>query len=734
MSDSYKILIIDSDKTLRLMAMQQLQKIGYEVITVSSGQEGEAIVANNAPDMVLLSHELPDMSGVSVCRYLRSHRIGFEKPILFVANNDDSELIKNVFQEGATDFSSKPINWNILVYRIQYMLRAYDVNLSLLSSEARLERAQKVAKLANWEYNVVDETFKWSNTIYDLLDMNELKKEGAFQLNDFYKKIPDVDRYAVESAISACIEKQLNFDLEHLLISETGQHKIISHLGSVITNDLHGTVDYIGTLQDITDRRCTENQVRSLAYYDSLTGLMNRESFLTAIDAIISSNKKYDLLSALLFIDLDDFKRVNDTLGHDLGDLLLCEVADRLKKCVRTAEKEKEYQSDGSNHRLIKNPMPDGIVRLNSIDIQRFDLARLGGDEFTIFLADIPSEEVAGSVSTRLLKALEKPFFLDGYELYVTFSVGIAISPNDGENIQTLLKNADTAMYSAKSNGKNNFQFYSHEMNERALYRLALEADLRNAIVNDELHLVYQPQVCLKTGRLTGAEALMRWTHNVKGEISPAEFIPLAEITGQILGIGDWLFEQFYKDLIDWKSQGLISNEFKLALNVSTLQFHQSNMMDKIESIFSDLELNKNVEFELTESVMMKNAAANLDKLNELAEKNITLSIDDFGTGYSSLSYLHQFPVHTLKIDRSFISNIEGNDQAVIVQAILAMAKGMGIVVIAEGIENQWQYDFLKDKGCDIGQGYFISKPLKTDLFHELLTSEKNNRVALTES
>jgi predicted signal transduction protein with EAL and GGDEF domain/DNA-binding response OmpR family regulator len=718
MSDSYKILIIDDDPTLRLIAEKKLQQYGYVVLTAATGKEGIQIAIEKSPDILLLDYELPDMTGVEVCRYLRNHTVAIDKPILFIAGKEDYQSIENAFQAGATDFSSKPLNWNILVYRIQYMLRAHEINLSLISSEARLAKAQKVAKLANWEYNVADKSFKWSETMYDLLDINPQKMENI-SLEDFFQRIPEPDLYTVQQAITNCIENNISFDLEHLLTTGEGQHKIVSHLASVIKNDLNDIVEYVGTLQDITERRCTEDQVRSLAYFDSLTGLMNRESFLTSIDAVLSGNEKYDLLSALLFIDLDDFKRVNDTLGHDLGDLLLCEIADRLKQCVRTAEQDREYQTD--NHRLIKNPLPDGVVRLNSIDIQRFDLARLGGDEFTIFLTDIPNEEVAASVSNRLLKALEKPFILDGYEVYVTFSIGIAVSPYDGENIQVLLKNADTAMYSAKTNGKNTFRFYAHEMNARALYRLELETDLRSAIENNELHLVYQPQVCLQTGKLVGAEALMRWTHSTKGDISPAEFIPLAEATGQILVIGDWLFRQFNKNLQNWKQQGLIPEKFKLALNVSSLQFHQSNMMEKVEAVFSDSELNKHIEFELTESVMMKNAAANLEKLNALAKRNITLSIDDFGTGYSSLSYLNRFPVDTLKIDRSFISNLEDNGQIVIVNAILAMAKGMNIKVVAEGIESQWQYDFLKDAGCDIGQGYFISRPIIIDTFEKLL-------------
>ncbi|MCK5830546.1 MAG: EAL domain-containing protein [Methylococcales bacterium] len=728
MSKGYKILIIDDDPTLCMIAERKLKQYGYSVLTALTGKEGIQYAVQHSPDILLLDYELPDMAGIDVCRYLRKNRIGEDKPILFIAGKEDYQSIENAFQAGATDFSSKPLNWSILVYRIQYMLRAHEINVSLISSEARLAKAQKIAKLTNWEYNAIDKSFKWSDTIYDLLEVNP-QHENNLQLSDFYKRVPETDLYKVQQAISNCIGKNSSFDLEHALITQAGNHRIISHLGNVIKNDMTNIVEYIGTLQDITERRSTEDQVRTLAYYDSLTGLMNRESFLTGLDAVISSNKKYDLLSALLFIDLDDFKRVNDTLGHELGDLLLCEIAERLTNCVRTAGEEKEYQPN--NHRLIKNPLPDGVVRLNSIDIQRFDLARLGGDEFTIFLADIPNIEVAASVSARLLKALEKPFSLDGYEVYVTFSIGIAISPTDGENIQVLLKNADTAMYSAKSNGKNNYQFYSSDMNEKALDRLSLESDLRNAIANNELHLVYQPQICLQTGCLVGAEALMRWTHSEKGNISPVEFIPLAEVTGQILVIGDWLFEQFNKDLVRWSKQGLIPEKFKLALNVSSLQFHQSNMMEKVEAVFSDLELNKHIEFELTESVMMQNAESNLDKLNQLAERNITLSIDDFGTGYSSLSYLHQFPVDTLKIDRSFISNMEGDGQIVIVNAILAMAKGMNITVVAEGIENQWQYDFLKQAGCDIGQGYFISKPIMIDTFEELLQNEKVSKGSL---
>ena len=719
----HKILIIDDDPTLRLIAEKKLSQHGYQVLTAGSGEEGILCVLEHTPDLLLLDYELPDMPGVDVCRKLRNHAVSNDKPILFIAGKEDYQSIDSAFQAGATDFSSKPLNWTILIYRIKYMLRAYEINLSLLSSEQRLTKAQKIAQIANWDYNLTDESFKWSNTIYDVLEIN-LQTRKSFSLQDFLEHVPVEDTEAVRQAIVNCVNNNVSFELEHEVRTDQGNKKIISHMGNVIKNDANEVIDCIGTLQDITERRNIESQVRTLAYFDSLTGLMNRESFLMVLDKIITNSKQHKLLSALLFIDLDDFKRVNDSLGHKFGDLLLCGIAERLKNCVRIAEREKKYQT--KNHRLIKNILPDRVFRVSSIEINRFDLGRLGGDEFTVFLADIPNEEVAARVANRLLKALEKPFNLDGHEVYVTFSIGIAISPNDGDSIETLLKNADTAMYSAKANGKNNFQYYAKVMNERSLYRLTLESDLRNAIANNELYLVYQPQICLQTGRLIGAEALMRWKHKTIGNISPAEFILLAEETGQILVIGDWLFKQFSIYLQDWKLQGLIPGEFKLALNISSLQFQQSNILDKVGNLFPDLELNKHVEFELTESVMMNNAAANLAKLNALSEKNITLSIDDFGTGYSSLSYLHRFPVDVVKIDRSFISNMENDGQVNIVKAIIAMAHGMKIRVVAEGIESQWQYDFLAEEGCDIGQGYFLYKPMSIDQFEQLLKKSLN--------
>jgi len=721
MRNNFTLLIIDDDPTFCLIAEKKLSMHGYHVLTASTGQKGIESVLEYSPNLLLLDYELPDMTGVEVCRELRNYLVSANTPILFITGKDDYQSIDNAFQAGATDFSSKPLNWTILIYRIQYMLRTNSLYLSLLSSEARLSKAQKIAQIANWEYNVSDKSFKWSESIYHLLEL-DTDNARQFCLADFIDLIPEYEKNKIHSSIENCINEHISFELEHEVVTGEGNIKVFSHLGNIIKNDINEIIDCIGTLQDITERRNAENEIRSLAYYDSLTGLMNRESFLTVLDVVLEKNKEHKQISALFFIDLDDFKRVNDTLGHDFGDLLLCEVAERLKNCIRTAEQDEEFELE--NSREVNGQITDSIFRVNSAEFNRFDLGRLGGDEFTVFLTDIGNAVDAEKIATRLLKVLDAPFVLDNHEIYISFSLGISLFPKDGDDIHTLLKKADTAMYSAKANGKNTFRFYTSAMNERSLQRLKLESDLRNAIANNELYLVYQPQFCLKKGNLIGAEALMRWKHKVQGEISPAEFIPLAEETGQIVVFGDWLFEQFSHDLQNWKINNLIPSDFKLALNISSLQFHQSNMMTKIEKYFPDLDVNKHVEFELTETVMMQNADSNLEKLRLLAEHNITFSIDDFGTGYSSLSYLHRFPVDTVKIDRSFITNMEHDNQTNIVKAIIAMAHGMNIKVVAEGIETQWQYDFLKSEGCDIGQGYLFSKPLSHDDFQDCLKKQ----------
>ncbi len=723
MKKNYRILIIDDDPTLLLIAQKKLQTHGYQLLTAATGEQGIADALEKSPDLLLLDYELPDMTGLDVCNILRNQPSYGAKPILFIAGKNDYESIDRAFQAGATDFIIKPLNWPILQYRIQYMLRAHEIQLSLLSSEARLAKAQRLAKLVNWEYNHQEKNFQWSETFKELFEINDYGSQN-FNLADFTKRVFPDDLYQLENSIHNLIQRQLPFEIEHRIITDQGLEKVVLHVGHFIKNELNNHCDYIGTLQDITERIQSENKIRSLAYFDSLTGLKNRESFITVLNTALAENKKNHSTSALLFIDLDDFKHINDTLGHDVGDLLLCKISERLKNCVRTAENDQQFAPD--NSRKSPSAYSDKVNKLSPLDMSRFDLARLGGDEFTVFLSDIQDNKVAATVSHRLLQALNIPFTLNNHEVFVSFSIGIALFPNDGDNVQQLLKNADVAMYHAKECGKNNFQFYQRSMSDKSLYRLSLESDLRNALSNNELYLVYQPLYQLANDRLIGCEALLRWKRPEKGLLMPEKFIPLAEQTGQILVIGQWLFEQISIILEQWLSADLLNEDFKIAVNVSSLQFHQANIIDKVKSSFVDKSLNQYVTFELTETVMMQNAAQNLTKLNLLSDLHINLSIDDFGTGYSSLSYLHQFPVKSVKIDRSFIIQMENEDLINIVKAIIAMAHGINIKVVAEGIENQQQLDFLKQLGCDIGQGFFLSEPLSLSEFQILLQQHRS--------
>jgi diguanylate cyclase (GGDEF)-like protein len=392
---------------------------------------------------------------------------------------------------------------------------------------------------------------------------------------------------------------------------------------------------------------------------------------------------------ALLFLDLDNFKRINDSLGHSAGDLLLREVGKRLTACVR--------DSDVVAHYVESNA--------------RIDVSRLGGDEFTVVLNQLDSTESAGVVARRLISALIKPMIIDGHELVVTPSIGIAVAPQDAENVEELLKSADTAMYHAKSSGKNNFLFYNSGMDAAGVERLTLETDLRKALERNELVLYYQPQVDTLTGSVVGAEALMRWAHPEQGLIPPFKFIPLAEEMGLIRALGEWGLQEACRQMIEFQGMGL--DLPKVSVNVSALQFNKS-FIARVGEVLHETALKPSrLELELTEGIMMDDTDATINALDELKEMGVSLSIDDFGTGYSSLSYLSRFPLDELKIDRSFVVDYDKsrNDSSLII-AIIAMGRSMNLQLVAEGVETDGQYHFLRQHGAHIIQGYLFSPPV----------------------
>jgi diguanylate cyclase (GGDEF)-like protein len=442
----------------------------------------------------------------------------------------------------------------------------------------------------------------------------------------------------------------------------------------------------------------TKDRLRQMAYYDSLTTLPNRRLFTEQLDLLLRLAHRNDEMLGLLFIDLDNFKRINDSLGHRAGDLLLREVATRLSGCVRDSDVVAHYVESGP----------------------RIDVSRLGGDEFTVVLNQLQAADDAAVVAQRLIDALVMPVVIEGHELVVTPSIGIAVAPRDAADVDGLLKAADTAMYHAKARGKNNYLFYSGDMDAAGVDRLQLEADIRKALEQEEFVLHYQPQVDTRTGAVVGAEALIRWEHPEKGMIPPFKFIPLVEEMGLIHQMGEWVLREACRQLQSFEAQGVKLP--KVAVNVSALQFNPA-FIRSVQKILLETGLDPaRLELELTEGVVMDDGKSTLQGLDELKELGVSLSIDDFGTGYSSLSYLSRFPLDELKIDRSFVIEFDKSENdASLVVAIIAMARSMSLRLVAEGVETLEQYRFLTRNGAHIIQGYLFSKPVPADELQPLL-------------
>jgi diguanylate cyclase (GGDEF)-like protein/PAS domain S-box-containing protein len=450
---------------------------------------------------------------------------------------------------------------------------------------------------------------------------------------------------------------------------------------TALKDDRGVVLNYVGVMRDISTIKQSQQQLEYLANYDALTGLGNRNLFYTRLKVGIEKAQRHRRSLAVVFIDLDNFKVINDTLGHDVGDVLLSEVARRIKTCVR----------------------------------QEDVVCRLGGDEFTVYVEDFIDPEALVGTTQRLTQVISEPYRVGGQEIFVTASAGISVYPNDGKTMSELVKNADTAMYKVKEQGKNGFQFFREDMNARAFERLVFVSGLRRALDRNEFRLVYQPQVDLHSGRLRGAECLLRWQHPDMGEVSPGSFIPVAEETGLIVHIGEWVFRQVCAQLRAWG--GAMGGQGRISVNVSARQFRQPELVDTIRRIVAEAGIAPSIMgVEITESALVddpENAATTLARLKEMG---LTISIDDFGTGYSSLSYLKRFPIDSLKIDRTFVRDIATDpDDAAIVTAVIQMAKSLKLGVIAEGVETEEQRNFLRDRGCETAQGYFFAKPLPPD-------------------
>ena len=682
-------LIIDDDLSIRVAMEAALLKAGCVVFEVGNGRDGIQACQEKRPDLILLDVVMPEMDGFETCRRIRALPGSEHVQIMMVTGLDDVESVDKAFNAGANGFVTKPINWLVLGHKARYMLRAGRAFQELSKSGERLARTQKLARLGNWEIDLATGEFYCSPEAKQLVGLDA--GPNSISLHQFLSTLSPEDNFveqAIENAIAARTSFHIHYKVDHPGRGETH----ILNQGEIVYQKQQPLV-MLGAVQDVSQLKAAENEIRQLAFYDSLTGLANRMLFLNRLEQEIATARRYNQSFALLYLDLDQFKQVNDSYGHHIGDLLLKEVSKHLKSCIRSTDIASRMESSGT------------IV------------ARLGGDEFTIILADIEEPEHAAVVARRINADLPKTFNLDGYEVRTTTSVGISLYPSDGEEAATLLKHADAAMYQAKKNGRNTYQFFTESLNYASIERFALERDLGRAVERDQLELFYQPIYELVSGKLIGAEGLLRWQHHERGEISPGIFIPIAEDSGQIGEINAWVTlngcHQWRRLIDDGINPGMIS------LNLSGYQFDREHILPIVDSglELSGLEPERLV-VEITENVLIRDMKKGDLLLTALKSRGIQIALDDFGTGYSSLSYLASFPVDILKIDRSFVmGSSENSNNHVIIQAIVAMGHSLNMKVAAEGVESRDQLELLKGFGVDQVQGFYFSRPVPRDEF-----------------
>jgi len=450
---------------------------------------------------------------------------------------------------------------------------------------------------------------------------------------------------------------------------------------SSIKDEQNVITHFVTVFEDVSQLKEAHLRMEELAYVDSLTGLANRVLFRDRLEQVLKGMQRTGVSAALLYLDLDEFKRINDSMGHDVGDAVLMKVAETLRQCVR-------YQDT---------------------------VARMGGDEFVILLTDIDGMSGASAVARKIMEAMSEPVHLLKNEILISPSIGITLAPMDSLNADILLKNADMAMYKAKSSGRNNYQFFTEEMNTQIVDHLQIENDLRQALERDELYIKYQPKCDIKTKKLVGVEALIRWNHSTKGELSPEYFIPIAETAGLMVKLGKWVLRTACKEMKKVEQQGL--NDIELAVNLSTRQFRDPDLIETIQNVLAETSFKAlKLELEITETTLMEQIDHAVELLDQIKALGISLTIDDFGTGYSSLNYLKRLPIDTLKIDKAFITDIPNdNDDMEISAAVIAMAHKLGLTVVAEGVSTKEQWAFLEKNKCDIAQGYLMGKPMLTD-------------------
>ena len=687
------VLIVDDEESIRKVARLTLELAEFSVFEAEDGLKAVELLRELKPDLILLDVMLPGLDGIGVCRELRKMPGREGIPVLMITGLDDIESIIKAYAAGATDFITKPLNWVILGHRLLYMLRASETFSELMMSETK-NRALL-------------------NALPD--GMFQIDRSGI--LLDF-KAAPDLDLIAQTGEI---LGKQLQDVLPEELAGRIREaledafntretqifEYVVTRLGADHYFELRvvvcGEDAVLALIRDITERKHAEHDIRYMAYHDSLTQLPNIQSFKDHLGLALSSAEHSGKYFAVFFIDLDRFKQINDTYGHKVGDLLLKASADRIINGMRRS---------------------DIVAHVNNENVHDM-VARMGGDEFTILLPNIRKPEDIAKVSQRILEELSKPFLISSHELNITGSLGIAMYPNDGADIDSLLQNADTAMYHAKVKGRNNFQFFDESMNLHIKERLSVENRIRKALEDKEFRLKYLPRYEMKSGRIVGVEALLRWNPNDIFNVPVEQVIAIAGDMGVIASLGHWILQTACSQAAEWQKDDLCPY---ISVNISIHEFRNNDLAAKIRKLTNDTGLKPCcLELEITESIIMQDVGTTTSILKSLKELGVRISIDDFGTGYSSLSLLRRLPIDFLKIAQVLTRNLAtDSDSAAVVKAIIAIAHSLDIKAVGEGVETEEQYRFLSDHGCDEFQGFRYSQAITADEMTTLLMKQKH--------
>jgi predicted signal transduction protein with EAL and GGDEF domain/DNA-binding response OmpR family regulator len=698
-----RVLLVDDDEVNLMLTAIALRERGFDVVEVGDGTAALERLDAVAPDMIVLDALMPGMDGFETCRHLRQRSGCAQIPVLMLTGLDDDASIERAYSAGATDFFVKSTQWSLLAGRLRYMLRAARTRVELERSKFKLARAQDLARMGSFDW-------KRGNGSADERGLGQLwlSPEALRVLGRNVGERPDVRALLrmVGRAQRRGLMRMLSEVVAHNAVLATdvsvtlfdGRQRII-HVEAEAEFDHGQGSGYTGVFQDVTDRRVAEDRIRHLANFDALTGLPNRRQLIWRTERALEQARRLNHNAALLLIDLDRFKNVNDTLGHAAGDELLMEVSRRLRACVRHSEQVMEGALEAAgarSHRTLEA------------------VGRLGGDEFVALLPEVTDDADAQRVANRILDSLRDPVLVAGQECFVTASVGIAMFPRDGLNLVDLMRNSDVAMYAAKSAGRNSAQAYSPHLGGRGRDKIELETHLHKAIERNELVLYYQPKIDVRAAKMVGAEALMRWQRGNQ-LVPPGDFIPLAEETGLIVPLSEWAVREAARQARIWQQSFAFADS--IAVNLPSRLFERSDLVEKIHQSVTEYGMpHRAIQLEITENNLMKdlhNVSLSLHRLNEVG---VEISIDDFGTGYSSLAYLTTLPISELKIDRSFVRDLGITPQSsAVVSAIIALARSLGLRVIAEGVENLRQMEVLHKLGCTVMQGFLFAKALPPD-------------------